>query len=414
MTKLKIFRQNVILYYSYKGQVLRKNTGFKIDKGDVGTVSKTLKKNELPLKYSDLLKPIMELKSAYDNKILFYQMNYKRKPTVKEISNEFNPNLNGEIIPFMEKYYSEKQRQFEGKGYSISSLKDYKSFLNSLIDFETENEFRLKVENLDRKFIRQFVNFLTNPRTPLFYNQYKTKGNLQGRTLRKRLDTFNSFLKWLEMEEEVFTNSVKLVYYINKNFNEIKDRITKPVKNYSLTLKDLNELKSIETINQSEKKAKELFFLACYTSLRFSDVITVNKSHIQENSNGKVYRRLSEKTYKPMEVELRQDCIEILEANNYNLNILSNQKVNENLKKILYRSTHFHQNSNEFFRNDNTPYKLYELITFHTGRRTFISRLLNEFNIPASRLMLRTGHTQISTLNKYIHTDDEPINTELL
>jgi site-specific recombinase XerD len=48
-----------------------------------------------------------------------------------------------------------------------------------------------------------------------------------------------------------------------------------------------------------------------------------------------------------------------------------------------------------------TKHKKCELIKVHTARLTFISRCISE-GMPLNEIMAMTGHSQITTLNKYV------------
>src|SRR5690606_9353504 len=129
----------------------------------------------------------------------------------------------------------------------------------------------------------------------------------------------------------------------------------------------------------------------CYTSLRFSDLITLCKRHLKFDRNRNLIDKKAVKTGVQMKIPLNDETYNLILNYNYNLDKLTNAMLNKSLKKLLSRSEYFQQDS-EYYKEDGALYKLYEIISCHTGRRTMISRLLNEFNVSPSRVMRISGH----------------------
>ena len=49
----------------------------------------------------------------------------------------------------------------------------------------------------------------------------------------------------------------------------------------------------------------------------------------------------------------------------------------------------------------------HKFIGSHSARKTCVSILLNEFNIPISHVLQITGHSDLKTLQKYVNKNDE-------
>ena len=64
------------------------------------------------------------------------------------------------------------------------------------------------------------------------------------------------------------------------------------------------------------------------------------------------------------------------------------------------------------FGNDGDSKPIYEQITFHTARRTFITNLVNA-NISLNAIMKMTGHKKITTLQEYINSDYQLIKENI-
>jgi integrase len=149
-------------------------------------------------------------------------------------------------------------------------------------------------------------------------------------------------------------------------------------------------------------KARDMFMVVCYTGMRFGDLETLEKKHILTIGDLKVLKRKAIKTSnKVYEVELHPYVVELLEKYNYKMNLMTNGKANEYIKKVLAGIDEFCTESNLYFGDDGLPKKLWELIGFHQGRRTFITNLFKK-GLNPFQVMKRTDHTKISTLEDYI------------
>ena len=161
-------------------------------------------------------------------------------------------------------------------------------------------------------------------------------------------------------------------------------------------------------------KARDMFMVVCYTGMRFGDLETLEKKHILTIGDLKVLKRKAIKTSnKVYEVELHPYVVELLEKYNYKMNLMTNGKANEYIKKVLAGIDEFCTESNLYFGDDGLPKKLWELIGFHQGRRTFITHSIQD-GISMEVLMKSTGHTDIRSLLRYNKVSIEDVNTQFL
>lgn len=408
-TKQIVYRNQIVIYYSNKGKVLRYPTGVKIELYELEKVKRELDKGSFPKKYEDFYDTVYETQDKIEEIIRNYRKEKYSKPFPNEIKDILEFSVKGDsLLNYIELFIEEKKKRFNLEYFSSISIKDYISFRNSLIDYETEKDIELKTQDLEN-IIDLYIHFLSIKRKPKYYRQFKTKGGLSGRTMKKRLDIYKEFVTWLDKSKKVLNNSESIKYKIKESFNKIAKQITPKVKNYALDKDDFEELRKLrlDKISSNDSFTLDLFLFACSTGLRFNDLISINKYEIKsKESNPRIVKR-AQKTHVEFEVPLNQECLKIIEKYQGNFNKFTNQYLNRNLKRLLSNSERFQEIITEFDK----PMKKFELISFHTGRRTFISRLLNEFNVPPSKIMKMTGHTQIATLTKYIHTDKELFDT---
>jgi integrase len=122
-----------------------------------------------------------------------------------------------------------------------------------------------------------------------------------------------------------------------------------------------------------------------------------------DEGGGMFISRKSIKTHSEYEVEINRYIYEILEKNNFRMNLLSHQKANMYIKNFLKKIPDFNEET-IFTNNSVSPpikYKIYELTTFHQGRRSFITNLIDQ-GIPISEIKEITDHKRVGTIEKYI------------
>ena len=116
------------------------------------------------------------------------------------------------------------------------------------------------------------------------------------------------------------------------------------------------------------------------------------------------------KTSRIFRVDISERTFQIVSRNNFNLSLMTNQKANFYLKQLLGEMDEFRQDSEMYFkkneRNQDVPFKYYELVSFHTARRSFITTLLDKgFSIP--EVMKRTGHSKATTIEQYVNPNEK-------
>lgn len=420
MIKMIVYRGQIHFYYSCGKETMRVPSGVKIKKSDEIKVKRALKRNELPEKYSEYEESVLEKLDEYQEAIRFYRINFNRKAEVNEVkywNTSTSKKLQSiDLVNLMKVFYEERNEYVEKGAHSKSGLKDYKSFWNSLVDYDLEKEERLTIEDLNKDFPLKYFNFLRNKRDSSESKKYKTRGNLNGRTIRKRFDILKAFVLWLEENKKIKDVYSVIREQIRKNFNLTKEWLSPPVKRYVLNREELEKFKKLKPKTRTDKIAKDLFLVGCYTGLRFSDITSIGRRHIIQR-NGKYFiNKMAVKTADALSIELRNDILKIIKKYDYNLAVITNQEMNRALFELASRSRYFQKDSTEYFKEDGSPYKLYELIKTHSGRRTFVSVLVN-YHVPKGNLgigdvMKLTGHKRLDTLSKYVNATNKTWSLE--
>jgi integrase len=270
------------------------------------------------------------------------------------------------------------------------TIKKYQTLKQHLSNYQRHERKKLNFENINQQFFERFRAYLINE-----------CGHFNN-TLDKYIRTFKTFMGWatrfgynqnMSYQDFQAGREEKEVIYLTEN--ELDGKL------YQL---DLSNNKRLE-------KVRDVFYLACYTGLRFSDIAQLRKDHI----NGDRIILNTEKTNDRLKIPLIRQSKEILEKYDYSLPKISNQKINRYLKEIgeaagidepmiltKYRG-------GEKFET-NAP--KCQLLSFHTARRTFITLSL-ERGMRIETVMAITGIKNYATLKKYLAITERMKDNEM-
>ena len=395
--KITLYKNRVVIYYSHQG-VLRYSTGITLDiKTHLtkdGVISRVVSdynsKNQ-----------IIQNKLEQVNKILRdYHHLHNSPPPVLYVKNKLqNPpstdKPSSEFLPVYEKFLEEKRKFFSEKNRSISSLKDYVSFKNSIKDFQSYKNKTLYINEIDKNTLSEYKRFLETPREK--EKGYITKGGLNQNTIIKRFSCLKSFYSTLE-EWEVLPVPIQI-----KSFKISSE----PVEIISLSMDEVRKLNQVR-LTGTKKKIRDTFIFSCLSGLRWSDLTTINKTLIKKEGDIFYIEKISVKTKVLVKIPLTDWGLEFLKTMDYKLDFMTNQKFNEGLKEICEGSGLF----NDLTRSEDDEGELvprWKMISIHKGRHTFISNLV-KLTVPINEIMKYTGHKKLETLMKYINTQTPMTN----
>ncbi len=178
--------------------------------------------------------------------------------------------------------------------------------------------------------------------------------------------------------------------------------LSEDVDNIALTP---DELKAIEDLELKEKhldRVRDLFLIACHTGLRFSDLNELTIKNLKEG----FIEKLQSKTGDLVVIPVHEVVGRIIKK--YNDNIPSgvkSQKFNKYLKEVCKQvpalKEPYSKTRTQGGIEVTTNYKKWEIITSHTGRRTFATNAYKD-HIPTISIMAITGHKTEENFLKYI------------
>lgn len=162
------------------------------------------------------------------------------------------------------------------------------------------------------------------------------------------------------------------------------------------------------------EKIRDVFLFLCFTGLRYSDVANLKKADVKDNS----IEVTTLKTTDSLIIELNKHSKSILDKYKEDiflkdtkmaLPVISNQKMNHNLKELMKLAGIDEQIRVTYYKGNKRIDKIvpkYELIGTHAGRRTFICNALS-LGIPPQIIMKWTGHSDYDEMKPYIDIADE-------
>ncbi|AZQ61728.1 hypothetical protein EI427_05610 [Flammeovirga pectinis] len=281
-------------------------------------------------------------------------------------------------------YLSIKERKL-----SISSIKKIKSLKVHLEGFEKKRKVIFDINEIDHVLLESLQEYL--------YQDAK----LNKQTTAKYLGLFKTFLNWCK-ERKLTTNEDHKLFKLTHQPDTLK-----PV----LIDLDLNKIRSTVLEHEYLQNARQLLLLSTLTGLRYSDYSKINESHIRVSNDGSKYLTIRQtKTNEAIEVPLTLEAEKIIqELLEGKIHSITNQSLNKYVKEVcklagIDELFEVHEFKGNFTTSKKVP--KYELITTHTGRRTFATNLLLK-GVPTNVVMEFTGHKDERSFAKYVNIPKE-------
>jgi integrase len=397
-SKIRLKESSVVIYYSAQNSTTRYKTGVTISDPKDWNGRKQQLAPSVP-NYTEKMKVINLWKERADT-VINEALLEGVKISGAELKRELDKYKAGIILPkttklteLYDQFYQEKKGELlNNPTKSEASLKDYTSFGRTLSDYSKQNQYEWVIDEIDKDWCKKFEKWLSQERPT--NAGYLTRGRLSPKTIQKRFDTLKSLMRWAE-EKEIMAHIKPITNYRITVPDTIIDTLTKEEVQAFYHI-DLN----LERLN----KVKDLFVFACHTGLRWEDLRRVRKVHLKEYSEGTILTKVTYKsrntTHEKFSVPLSKTATQIFQRHNYNLDLISHPKANQYIKEAMKKSGLFDDDM-EKVDKDGRYLKRWEYFSFHDGRRSFITNLINSA-IPVNEIMKYTGHKKISTLQQYI------------
>jgi integrase len=307
-----------------------------------------------------------------------------------------------ELLPFFIWYiefYSKNPVPTNGKPIASSTLRTYKNAYNKLLKFQKEN-YKLSYNKITLDFYEDYIGWL-------YEEDYST--NYIG-TLIKVLKTImnSSYEKGLhsnlDFKKNGFRKPTEEVSNVYLSIEELKTLHKADFGSFKLKITD----NGVRITRKKLELARDLFLISAFTGLRVGDFNRLTSEHII-NRNGEDYIEiLTQKTGKPVAIPIHPVVMEILQKRNGNPpQHLPEQHINYAIK-IAAEKAELNDSVTKTItkagKKISKPYFKYELISNHTGRRSFCTNAYLS-GMATVDIMAISGHNSEKVFYTYIKAD---------
>jgi integrase len=332
--------------------------------------------------------------SRYSN--LFKQLVAQRKLvgeilTTEKLKEEFDiefkktKSISNNFFDVYNRFISEKKNDRTDQANSLTTIKRYEYNKTLLENFQTDTGFNLVFHNINKKFYNSFIHYCVEEK--------KHSAN----TLSRNIGLFKTFMFWAVNNKFTYNDEFK-------KFINIKRFATDEI---ALTLEEIENIYKYDLKNNHKLiRVRDLFVFGCATGMRYSNYSDVRKKDIIDGFIKVIDKKSNSK---PLSIPLNKYSEEILEKYEYQLPQISNQKFNEYVKD-LFKLMGYDETIKKTMKYGNeiveTESPLYERISSHTARRSFITIMKNK-NVPDKVIMSYTGHKSLEVFNNYYRPNED-------
>ncbi|MBX3241040.1 MAG: phage integrase SAM-like domain-containing protein [Chitinophagaceae bacterium] len=292
--------------------------------------------------------------------------------------------------------------------HKYRTIQVYEGLATHLKNYEKKYKIAVNFDNINVQLLRGFVNYLLEPKE-MSLKPYpsgkprkprKVKG-MNNITIAKQISTLKTLLK-----------IARTIYKINVNPDYQDFKVARKDSNFEVLTLTNEEFLTLFNFDLSDnkklEKVRDVFCFSCATGLRYSDLAQLKREHIQHNT----IRMTAAKTGQRLDIPLNPYSLAILEKYkdlHAPLPVISGQKTNKYLKELgeLAGIDAPVEKVREYgISKKAIPFKKYELMSIHMGRRTFTTLSLEKGMAP-QEVMALTGHTTFKAFKRYVDVTNE-------
>lgn len=275
-----------------------------------------------------------------------------------------------------------------GKRGNENSRNTYLTALSRLDDYNrTRKKPITSFEDFDRSFFADFTNYLYRYR----FGKKKEKFYTQN-TVVNTLKVIKNLL------HRAYDNEMTNNDYFKRVQTSLPADVSEPVY---LREDEIEKLSTVETRNASEREIRDMFVIACYTALRFSDLQRLNEAEIEKGVISLYQTKTKEKVVIPV---LKEIAPLISRYHREGFPVMDKARANRIIRLLAQRCHLDETVSYREFRGGTTTLHTapkYSLISFHTARRSCVTNLYKR-GYPANYIMILSGHRSMQSFQRYM------------
>lgn len=278
------------------------------------------------------------------------------------------------------------RKQLPVKPQTIFQYKQLKNHYSNYLSHEKKRD--LNVLDANKCFFDSFVCYLNGI-------------GLSLNTVGKMIKNLRRALKLLPQEQRVKIEMLD---------SEICIKPSENVDNVYLSESELKKLADVE-LTGIQDIIRDQFLLLCWSGCRYSDLNKLNKDNIYKSAKGyKVLKLRQQKTGNDVVIPFLSEIERIFDKYGYEMpKVMASQTFNETIKTVCLKAgiderTELKRTIGG--KETSTIYKKYEVVSAHTGRRSFATNLFLR-GMPSISIMRITGHKTEESFLKYIKMSAE-------
>ncbi|MFP5436589.1 MAG: site-specific integrase [Bacteroidia bacterium] len=364
-------RQDGLCPIYIKVSIERKSTklpaNMQADEAEWNTKLGCFKEARSSVRNSVLKKKVSEIED-----FLWTQIAADNELTLDMVKNQFTRQKNTAFYVLLEECYQAKFREIKP-----GTQKHYLLVKKRLKKFKPN----INLGDLNQKFLMKFENFLVKEGVGI-------DGIWQHHKILKSIINYG-----------IKRKAIKDNPYIDFKVKKGKPRMETLTEDDIIVLKNLTFEGGARGKNTGLELTRDMFLFSCYTSLRYGDVVRLNKKNITKDNDGELQiTMITEKTGSVVNVPLSDSAVQLIEKyscaeRDEIFPAKKNQVCNRDLKRIAELSgitTNLH---------------------FHLSRHTFGSLMASRLS--AFDLSKTMGHSNIKTTMIYVNTNTSNIRKQM-
>lgn len=309
------------------------------------------------------------------------------------------------LTDFIDKYIKETS------AFEKGTIKGYNGLKNHIEDFEKEKKQYFYFECIDVHLLKAFQNYLLEKREIRMSGGKKRKGYINNITVAKILNTLKTLLRRAESEYDIEVNPKY------KNFKNPHPRKDGDLEVIALTEDELQAIYDLDLkSNKRLDEARDIYCFSIATGFRYGDLVQFDRHHIKRDNT--IRMASSDKNSKKIEVPLNPISYSIIQkyADRHKPlpvtskgQIISNQKLNDYIKeigKLAGIDSNIEIVRERGIKKVSESFKKYELLSIHTGRKTFTTLSLAK-GMAIQDVMSLTTHSSFAVVKRYIDVTKE-------
>ena len=158
---------------------------------------------------------------------------------------------------------------------------------------------------------------------------------------------------------------------------------------------EVERIENCMTFTERQQHVADSYLFSCYTGLGYIDILNINASNVEHHGSRPYLSGYRHKTSTEFFVPLHSKAMKLIEkygdCNNLNFPVRSNAEMNRIIKDIADKVG------------------IEKHLWYHTARKTFIDKYINEYALDRSVIILASGHRNESELNRYAKTNKKTV-----